>query len=193
MTSIKVTPMLEQYLSIKQEVPEALLLFRMGDFYEFFLEDAVIASKELQITLTSRNPQKENRIEMCGVPWHSVDSYIATLVKRGYTVAICDQIENPKDAKGIVKRAITRIITPGTVIEEGVLEAKEYNFLSAMYFSEKTRQGALAWVDVSTGKWAGFSTSSYSQIQEWIHKIQTKELLIPDTMYVNKEDFSDIH
>lgn len=193
MSSIKVTPMLEQYLSIKQEVPDALLLFRMGDFYEFFLEDAVIAAKELQITLTSRNPQKENRIDMCGVPWHSVDSYIATLVKKGYTVAICDQIENPKDAKGIVKRAITRIITPGTVIEEGVLEAKEYNFLSAMYFSEKTGQGALAWVDVSTGKWAGFMTSSYSQIHEWIYKIQTKELLIPDTMYVNKEDFADIH
>ena len=193
MSSRKVTPMLEQYLSIKQEVPDALLLFRMGDFYEFFLEDAVIASKELQITLTSRNPQQENKIEMCGVPWHSVDSYIATLVKKGYTVAICDQIENPKDAKGIVKRAITRIITPGTVIEEGVLEAKEYNFLSAMYFSEKTGQGALAWVDVSTGKWAGFSTASYSQIQEWIYKIQTKELLIPDTMYVNKEDFPEIH
>lgn len=193
MSSMKVTPMFEQYLSIKQEAPDALLLFRMGDFYEFFLEDAIIASKELQITLTCRNPKMEHKIEMCGVPWHSIDSYIATLVKKGYTVAICDQVEDPKESKGIVKRAITRIITPGTVIEENVLEAKEYNFLAAVYFSEKTTQGALAWVDVSTGKWAGFSTTTYAHIQEWIHKIQPKELLMPDSMYINKEEYSGIH
>ncbi|MFN2267801.1 MAG: hypothetical protein ABR533_05960, partial [Desulfonatronovibrio sp.] len=115
--NIKLTPMLEQYLGIKQENPGALLFFRMGDFYELFFEDAEVAARELQIALTSRNPNSEFRVPMCGVPHHSCDEYLRQLLEKGYKVAICDQVEDPGTAKGLVKRAVTRILTPGTVIE----------------------------------------------------------------------------
>src|SRR6188474_1111759 len=109
------TPMMRQYHAIKQENPEALLLFRLGDFYELFFDDAVTASRELEITLTSRNKDSENPVPMCGVPYHAADGYIARLLRKGYKVAICDQTEPPQKGVKLVKREVTRIITPGTV------------------------------------------------------------------------------
>ena len=127
--SKKITPMLSQYLSIKEKYSDALLFFRMGDFYELFFEDAEIASRELQIALTSRNPKDEDPVPMCGVPYHSVRDYVKILLEKNYKVAICEQIEDPRESKGLVKRAVTRVLTPGTVIEDGALSAKNNNLI----------------------------------------------------------------
>src|SRR6516225_2378162 len=108
------TPLMRQYAAIKKQHPNALLFFRLGDFYELFFEDAVVAARELEITLTSRNKEKDQAIPMCGVPYHSAEGYIARLIQKGYRVAICDQTEDPKLAKKLVKREVTRIVTPGT-------------------------------------------------------------------------------
>ena len=123
---------MRQYHSIKQQVPHALLMFRLGDFYELFFEDAVVAARELEITLTSRNKDKEDSVPMCGVPHHSAEGYIAKLIQKGYRVAICEQMEDPSKTKTIVRRDITRIVTPGTVTESGVLTSRQNNFLAAV-------------------------------------------------------------
>ena len=128
------TPMMQQYLDIKAQNPDSILFFRLGDFYEMFNEDAKLVSKELDLTLTTRDRGKpeDQRTPMCGVPYHSAQSYIARLIKRGYKVAICEQMEDPAAAKGLVDRDIIRIVTPGTVIEETMLEEGKNNFLCAL-------------------------------------------------------------
>src|ERR1700693_4634550 len=149
MTAEPSTPLMRQYSSVKQKFPNALLLFRLGDFYELFYEDAVLASRELQITLTSRNREKGVAIPMCGVPYHAADNYIAKLIARGHRVAICDQMEDPRVAKKLVKREVTRVVTPGTASDFNLLRSKENNYLAAV-----ARQGelaGLAYVDISTG------------------------------------------
>src|SRR5436309_3797731 len=125
------TPLMRQYSSIKQEHPSALLFFRLGDFYEMFFEDAVLAAKELQITLTSRNKEKGIAIPMCGVPYHAAEGYIAKLIRRGYKVAICEQMEDPRLAKKLVRREVTRVVTPGTAADSS-LSSEENNFLAAV-------------------------------------------------------------
>ena len=174
------TPMLEQYLRVKGEHPGALLFYRMGDFYEMFFEDAVTAARELQLTLTSRNPDAEAPIPMCGVPHHAVEGYLAELLDRGFKVAVCDQIEDPKQAKGLVKRAVTRVLTPGTAVEEGNLRAKEHNYLAALYYDADERAGGLAWVDFSTGEWSGLFSRDAARLWQWMVKIGPRELLLPD-------------
>jgi len=145
------TPMMRQYHKVKLENPGVLLFFRLGDFYEMFYEDAVLASRELEITLTSRNTDKQgNPIPMCGIPYHSVNSYLAKLLKKGFKVAICEQVEDPRKAKGIVRREVARVLTPGTVIEESVLDVKENNYLASLTTFEEGV--AAAFVDVSTGE-----------------------------------------
>src|SRR5208283_4896122 len=119
------TPLMRQYNSIKEQVPHALLMFRLGDFYELFFEDAVTAARELEITLTARNKEKGAAIPMCGVPYHAAEGYIAKLIRRGFRVAICDQMEDPREAKKLVKREVTRVVTPGTAIDSQVLEPRE--------------------------------------------------------------------
>ena len=146
----KLSPMMEQYFQIKQNYPETLLFFRLGDFYEMFFEDAKIASKELELVLTGRDCGQEERAPMCGVPFHSADSYIAKLVSRGYKVAICEQVEDPATAKGIVKRDVVRIVTPGTVIESNMLDESKNNYLASVFVTDK--HCGLAFVDVSTGE-----------------------------------------
>lgn len=180
MGEIKITPMLEQYLRVKGEYPDALLLYRMGDFYELFLEDAITAARELQITLTTRNPGAEAPIPMCGVPHHAIDGYVAELLDKGFKVAICDQIEDPKLAKGLVKRAVTRVLTPGTAVEDGNLRAKEHNFLAALYYDHDERAGGLAWVDFSTGEWSGLFARDAARLWQWSAKIGPRELLLPE-------------
>src|SRR5438445_12329949 len=123
MASDAATPLMRQYNSIKQQVPNALLMFRLGDFYELFYEDAVLAARELEITLTSRNKEKGLAIPMCGVPYHSAGGYIARLIQKGYRVAICDQMEEASAAKKLVKREITRIVTPGTATDSHLLRS----------------------------------------------------------------------
>src|SRR5499427_680253 len=144
------TPLMRQYHGVKQQVPNALLLFRLGDFYELFYDDAVTAARELEITLTSRNKEKGEPIPMCGVPYHSAEGYIARLIQKGYRVAICDQMEAPSAAKKLVKRELTRVITPGTATDAHLLRSHENNYLAAVARAG-TRAG-IAYVDVSTGE-----------------------------------------
>lgn len=129
----KPTPMLQQYLGIKKEFQDTILLFRLGDFYEMFLEDAEVASRELEIVLTSREAGKDQRIPMCGIPFHAANSYIGRLIDKGYKVAICEQVEDPKTAKGLVKREVVRVITPGTLLDDQMLQEKDNNFIAALY------------------------------------------------------------
>ena len=126
------TPMMQQYHQLKVRFPGMLLMFRLGDFYELFYDDAQVASRELEITLTSRETGKGRRVPMCGVPYHALNTYLARLVERGYRVAVCDQLEDPRRAKGLVKRDVVRIVTPGTVVENAMLPADANNYLMAV-------------------------------------------------------------
>lgn len=145
------TPMMRQYLEIKSGYPDAILFFRMGDFYEMFLDDALVASRVLDITLTSRNKNSSDEIPFCGVPYHSVTPYIAKLIENGFKVAICEQVEDPKQAKGIVRREVVRVITPGLLIESESLSPDENNYLLALHQGDKDQWG-VAWLDLSTGE-----------------------------------------
>ncbi len=147
---MKLTPMMQQYLDLKQKNPDYLLMFRLGDFYEFFFDDARLASSELELTLTGRDCGQEERAPMCGVPYHSVDGYIQRLVQKGYKVAICEQLEDPAAAKGLVKRGIVRVVTPGTITDEAMLEGSKNNFLAALY--PCGGEIALSVTDASTGE-----------------------------------------
>ncbi len=126
------TPLMRQYHALKQQVPGALLMFRLGDFYELFLDDAILAARELEITLTARNKEKGNAIPMCGVPYHSAEGYIARLIGKGYRVAICDQMEDAGPGKKLVRREVTRIVTPGTATDAHLLRSHENNYLAAV-------------------------------------------------------------
>jgi len=173
------TPLMRQYSAIKERHPNALLLFRLGDFYELFFEDAVVASKELQITLTSRNKEKGVAIPMCGVPYHAADGYIAKLVRRGFRVAICDQMEDPRFATKLVKREVTRVVTPGTAIDSQILEPRENNYLAAL--AERDGIVGLAFVDLSTGDFLVTEFSgpeAAARQQEELERMRPSELLV---------------
>ena len=146
----ELTPMMKQYVEMKKQYPDTILMFRLGDFYEMFFEDALVASRELDLVLTGRDCGQEERAPMCGVPFHSVDPYIAKLVSRGYKVAVCEQLEDPALAKGLVKRDVTRILTPGTVIESAMLDDSKNNYLACVCC--RNRQVAVCFADVSTGQ-----------------------------------------
>ena len=156
----KITPMMQQYFEIKENYKHCLLFFRLGDFYEMFFEDAVIASKELEITLTGKDWGQEERAPMCGGPFHSADGYIARLVERGYKVAICEQVEDPKAAKGLVKRDVVRVITPGTVVDNTVLDETKNNYILSVYSSNSGY--GIAVCDVTTGE---FQTTEFGSVQ----------------------------
>ena len=171
-----ITPMMRQYMTQKKLHPDALLLFRMGDFYEMFLEDAVRASQILNITLTSRDRNKANSIPMCGFPHHSSSSYITKLLAAGERVAICDQIENPKVAKGLVKREVTRIVTPGLVDDSEVLNSKENHFICAL--SQIRDEIGIATLDLSTGEFIVTSTTRTTLASQELRRVNPKEILI---------------
>lgn len=145
------TPMMQQHRSIKQKYPDAILLFRVGDFYETFGQDAVLASRILGITLTKRNNGAAAESELAGFPHHSLDTYLHKLVKAGHRVAVCDQLEDPKQAKGLVKRGVTEMLTPGTTVNDKILEQRNNNFLLAIHVGAAGQLG-LAFLDISTGE-----------------------------------------
>lgn len=148
----KLSPMMRQYWSVKERYVEQLLFFRLGDFYELFFDDALIASRELELTLTGKKCGLPERAPMCGIPYHSSDSYIAKLVKKGYKVAICEQMEDPASAKGLVKREIIRVVTPGTVLESDMLDAGSNNYICFVYKEPQSERFGLTFSDVSTGE-----------------------------------------
>jgi DNA mismatch repair protein MutS len=170
------TPLMRQYHGIKQQVPNALLLFRLGDFYELFYQDAVTAARELEITLTSRNKEKGQPIPMCGVPYHSAENYIARLIQKGYRVAICDQVEDARFAKKLVKRELTRVVTPGTAMNAVILRSHENNYLAAVMV-ENMRAG-MAHVDISTGE---FRTTEldFDDVAASLETLNVREVLMP--------------
>ena len=128
----KLTPMMQRYQEVKRETPGTLLLFRMGDFYELFYEDAEIAAKTLGLTLTSRDKNSANPVPMAGFPYHALDGYLQKLIRAGHKAAICDQVEDPKAAKGLVRREVTRIVTPGTLTDDGLLDPRQSNYLAVV-------------------------------------------------------------
>ncbi|MBQ3691793.1 MAG: DNA mismatch repair protein MutS, partial [Clostridia bacterium] len=146
----ELSPMMKQYFSIKEQNKDSILFFRLGDFYEMFYDDAILVSRELELTLTGRDCGQEERAPMCGVPFHSSETYIAKLVAKGYKVAICEQTEDPTTAKGLVKRDIIRVITPGTVMEDTMLDESKNNFICSVFtFGDKY---SVSFCDVSTGE-----------------------------------------
>jgi DNA mismatch repair protein MutS len=167
---------MRQYHSVKQQHPNALLFFRLGDFYEMFFEDAVVASRELEITLTSRNKEKGAVIPMCGVPYHAAEGYISRLLQKGYRVAICDQTEDPRLAKKLVKREVTRVVTPGTAMDANLVRARENNFLAAV--ARVDGRAGLAHVDVSTGEFR-VTELEPAEVAGAIEHLGAREVLFP--------------
>ena len=187
----KLSPMMKQYFEIKEEHKDTILFFRLGDFYEMFFEDAKIASKELELTLTGRDCGQEERAPMCGVPYHSSESYIARLVSKGYKVAICEQVEDPNEAKGIVKRSVVRIITPGTVLENTMLDETCNNFICNIYISGNC--AGACFCDISTGELYAthILDKQIQRIKDDLGKFMPKEILIGGDVAIlkNLSDF----
>ncbi len=176
------TPLMQQYQGIKARYPHALLLFRLGDFYELFYEDAIIAARELQITLTSRNREKGQPIPMCGVPYHAADGYIARLIRAGFKIAICDQMELPGPGKKIVRREVVRVITPGTATDGAVLEARENNYLAAVAKAPSGDTLGMAYVDLSTGEFQATEfagASAADALRDELQILRPRETLLP--------------
>ena len=176
------TPMMRQYQRIKKDYPDAILFFRMGDFYEMFLEDAKVASKILGITLTSRN--KNNPIPMCGIPHHSANLYISKLIKSGKSIAVCEQVEDPRQAKGLVKREVIRVVTPGTVLDENLLDPKNHHFLVSLYFGKES--SGLASLDISTGLFHVMELSPDnhdSLLSDELTKLEPREVIVPESAF----------
>lgn len=178
------TPLMKQYKEIKSNFEDSILFFRLGDFYEMFFEDAVKASKELGLTLTSRNKEKNADVPLAGIPFHSADSYITKLVSKGYKVAICEQIEDPKMAKGIVKREVVKIITPGTVVDVEALDAKSNNYLMSILKVENKL--GVAYIDITTGEFKVTEVEKdddFVKLFNEVNKIEPKEVLVTEDFY----------
>jgi len=176
------TPLMRQYAAIKKQHPNALLFFRLGDFYELFFEDAVVASRELQITLTSRNKEKDQAIPMCGVPYHAAEGYLSKLLRKGFKVAICEQMEDPRLAKKLVRREVTRVLTPGTAIDSSV-SAEENNFLAAL--ARSSGAVGLAALDLSTGEFRATEfrgPEAERRILEELQQLRPREVLYPSSL-----------
>src|SRR4030065_369235 len=187
----QLTPLLRQYQEVKHNHRDAILFFRMGDFYEMFFDDAVTASKILEIALTTRDKRNDNPIPMCGIPYHAVDSYLPKLIRSGHKVAICEQMEDPATAKGIVRREVVRIVSPGTILDGNLLDSRENNYIASVYLGDTSQHAArgevspiiagLAFVDISTGDFyvAEIDYPSPSNVSDEIARIAPKELIVP--------------
>ena len=186
------TPLMKQYKEIKSQHQDSILFFRLGDFYEMFYEDAIKASKELGLTLTSRNKEKDKDIPLAGVPYHTANPYIAKLISKGYKVAICEQTEDPKEAKGIVKREVIRIITPGTVMDVETLDSKSNNYLMSIRIVENII--GIAYIDITTGEFKVSEVggdSEYSGLFNELNKIEPKEILVNPSFYESMKEKID--
>ncbi len=187
------SPMMQHYLETKEQYKDCILFYRLGDFYEMFFEDAQTASRELEITLTGRDCGQEERAPMCGVPFHAANMYIAKLIEKGYKVAICEQLEDPKQAKGIVKRDVIRVVTPGTLVEDNLLEEKKNNYIMSIY-----KQGiffGIAVCDISTGDFLASQikeTNNFPKLLDEIARYYPAEIVVNEMMYLSAEEISKI-
>ena len=179
MAASRLSPMMTQYMEIKSEYQDCILFFRLGDFYEMFFDDAILVSRELELTLTGKNCGMEERAPMCGVPFHSAETYIARLINKGHKVAICEQTEDPATAKGIVKREVIQIVTPGTVLSSAMLNEKENNYIASVFMDKSTI--GLSYCDVSTGEINVTSISGSSRLEDLVNelvKIEAREIIL---------------
>ncbi|MFO7660035.1 MAG: hypothetical protein R6V77_03900, partial [Candidatus Cloacimonadaceae bacterium] len=176
----KITPMLKQYLEVKRAHPDKLVLFRMGDFYETFFEDAYTSSKVLNITLTTRNKNDDNPVPLAGFPYHALDNYLDKLIKAGLKVAICEQVEDPKTAVGLVKRDITEIITPGAILDQNLIDTRENNFLCSVFFEKNDDLIGLASLDISTADFRFTEVSNEDFVNEVLH-LHPAEIIVSST------------
>ncbi|MGE5396908.1 MAG: DNA mismatch repair protein MutS, partial [Chitinophagales bacterium] len=190
------TPMIEQYRNIKKEYADCILFFRLGDFYEMFFDDAELASRELDIVLTARDGG-QCKVPMCGVPYHAATGYIGKLLDKGYRVAVCDQMEDPALAKGIVKREVTRVVTPGTALDDAWLK-EDNNYLTALLVEEE--MAALAYVDVSTGEFGACQftgSGGIALLRDELARLRPRECLVPQwskesTVFFDNNDFREV-
>ncbi|MGY2977314.1 DNA mismatch repair protein MutS [Thermostichus sp. OS-CIW-31] len=177
------TPMMQHYVELKRQYPHAILLYRLGDFYEMFFQDAQRVSRELELVLTGREAGAIGRVPMCGIPYHAFDRYAAQLVAKGYALAVCDQMEPADQAKGLVRREVTRVITPGTVLEEELLQARQNNYLAAVVRLKGSKQApcrwGLAYADISTGEFWVCQSEGQEQLEQELARLQPAEVLLP--------------
>ena len=169
------TPMMAQYMEVKNQYKDCILFYRLGDFYEMFFDDALTASRELEITLTGRDCGQEERAPMCGVPYHACDIYINKLIEKGYKVAICEQMEDPKLAKGLVKREVIRIVTPGTNMSQAILDETRNNYLMSIF--ENNGAFGISLVDITTGEFKTARVPSLSKLTDEINKYSPTEII----------------
>ena len=187
------SPMMQHYLDTKEQYKDCILFYRLGDFYEMFFEDAITASRELELTLTGKDCGQEERAPMCGIPFHAANVYIAKLIEKGYKVAICEQMEDPKKAKGIVKREVIRVVTPGTVLEDNLLEEKKNNYIMSVY-----KDGiyfGIAVCDISTGDFFASQikeTNNFTKLLDEIARYYPAEIVVNEMMYSTSEEISKI-
>ena len=186
----ELTPMMKQYMQTKEEYKDCILFYRLGDFYEMFFDDALTASKELEITLTGKNCGLEEQAPMCGIPYHAVDSYLNRLVSKGYKVAICEQVEDPKTAKGIVKREVIRVVTPGTNLDtQGLDETKNNYIMCIVYMADRY---GLSVADVTTGEYLVTELDSQTKLMDELYKFMPSEIVCNEAFYMSGLDLDDL-
>ena len=187
----KLSPMMQHYLQTKKEYPGCILFYRLGDFYEMFFEDAEIVSRELELTLTGKSCGLPERAPMCGVPYHAVDSYLTRLVERGYKAAICEQVEDPRTAKGMVRREVIRIVTPGTNLDMDSIEEGKNNFIFCILYGKQGRCGIAA-ADVTTGEFYMTETEGDRKVYDEIIRYSPSEIICNDNFMLSGLDLSDL-
>ena len=175
--------MREQYAATKEKYSDCIVFFRLGDFYEMFFEDAILVSRELELTLTGKQCGMEERAPMCGIPYHAVDSYLNRLVSKGYKVAICEQVEDPKTAKGIVKREVIRVVTPGTNLDtQGLDETKNNYIMCIVYMADRY---GLSVADVTTGEYLVTELDSQTKLMDELYKFMPSEIVCNEAFYMS--------
>ena len=183
------SPMMQHYLETKEKYNDCILFYRLGDFYEMFFDDAKLAAKELEITLTGKDCGQEERAPMAGIPFHAAESYISKLIEKGYKVAICEQLEDPKQAKGIVKRDVIRVVTPGTVIETNMLDEKKNNYIMSIF--KKGIYFGIAVCDVTTGDFYASNISddnNFAILIDEISKFNPAEIIVNSFLFDSESE-----
>ncbi len=186
----ELTPMMQKYMDTKAEYPGCILFYRLGDFYEMFFEDAVTVSRELELTLTGKSCGLEERAPMCGVPYHAVDGYLNRLVAKGYKVAICEQTEDPKQAKGLVRREVVRVVTPGTILDSQMMDESRNNYIMCIVYLADRYGVSVA--DVSTGDYFVTELPDGGKLKDEIFKFTPSEIICNESFYMSGMDLDDL-